>query len=144
MIGTRTVSPEEGNSMKWLRREWAWEELPFNLHSRCCLRCKCHGWRTERGVCVRAASLALREAPFHLAKLPCCCRLTPKQLMCLLHKRLWFEMLKTAILCVLMCVKGWRLNGQWSPPAEGGGCQMEIAYCDFTDAFWEDRYHLLR
>lgn len=103
-----------------------WEELPFNIHSRCCLWHKCHGWRTEWGVCtccVPAASLALREAPFHLAKLPCCCRLTPKQLICLLHKRLCFEMLKTAILCVCVHVLGVVVR------------QMDIACCDFRNAF---------
>lgn len=72
--------------------------------------------------CVHAASLA--QAPFHLAKLPRCCCLIPKQLICLLHKTLWLEMLKPSILL-----------GSGPLLAEGGGCQMDTAYCDFKKAF---------
>lgn len=122
---------EGGNSLKWLRKEW-------RGNGRRCLSVDVAsgmsaGQWAVYTCCVYAASLALREAPFHLAKLPCCC-LTPKQLICLLHKRL----------CLFKC---FNLQFYWAvvPSWQREGTAKWISFTVIFKIFWrEDGYHLLR
>lgn len=118
-INIRVVSPQEGNSLKWLRREWGRDgrsclpavavhaasgiSAPVGGQSEGLDVCSCNKSGPERGI-------------FHLAKLPRCCCWMP---MHLLHERLWFEMLKAAIQCTYMRRRTRGLHGQRSPTIRG-------------------------
>lgn len=108
MSYARAVSPEEGNSLKWLGREWGGDRrscLSTSTGNAASGISVMAGGHSEGFVQVVFMQQVWPErGTFHLAKLSHRCHLTPKQLICSLHKRLWFEMLKTAILYVHLCV----------------------------------------